>query len=96
MRCIHAKLNDDKTNYMSTLERIESNNDFLKFRCKLCGMEFTEEDVINLDSIWNPKHLLEYNCDFIFGGPISPFAPARKHVEKNLKSIGLLGPEINE
>ena len=51
MRCIHAKLNDDKTDYMSTLKRIESNSDFLKFRCKVCGMEFTEEDLINLDSI---------------------------------------------
>ena len=43
MKCIHAKLNCDKTDYISSLEKIKS-DDFLRFKCKSCGMEFTEED----------------------------------------------------
>lgn len=94
MRCIHAKLNYDKTDYISSLEKIKSDDDSLRFKCKSCGMEFTEEDFITIATIWDPSYLIKYNYEFILSGPLSPFAPSRKDVKKNLESVGLLGPEI--
>lgn len=95
MRCIHAKLKEDKSDYITTLTKTECPDGF-KFKCNTCGMEFNEDECLELCCALNPEQAFRFNYDLIISGPLSPFAPQRKYVEKNLEAIGLLGPEINE
>ena len=49
------------------------------------------DDVISFMFIIHP---LRYLHDLVIEGPIIP--PSRKTIEKNLESLGLLGPEMEE
>ena len=95
MKCIHAKIKEDKSDYITTLTTTKTEEEF-KFKCNLCGMEFNEDDCLNLCCILNPEQAFKFNYDLIISGPLSPYAPSRKNVEKNLESFGLLGPEIED
>lgn len=91
MKCIHAHYDNNLNDYISDVVNVSNDINEEKIRCKKCGKILIGDDVISFMFIIHP---LRYLHDLVIEGPIIP--PSRKTIEKNLESLGLLGPEIKE
>ena len=91
MRCIHAHYDTNLNDYISDVENISSDINEEKIRCKKCGKILVGDDVLSFITIIHP---LRYLHDLVIEGPVIP--PSKKTIEKNLESLELLGPEIEE
>ena len=87
MRCIHCKYNKETHDYDHFINISENTDGTLKIICKQCGMKFSILEYIHIGEImdpWKKGLIIMYN------------RPSVEDITKNLKSLGLLGPEINE